>query len=54
MPQVGFEPTISVFQWAKIVHALDRAAIVNGSLSHCRFHILKIMPFPQRKRERER
>jgi hypothetical protein len=26
MPQVGFEPTIPVFERAKTVHALDRAA----------------------------
>jgi hypothetical protein len=25
MPQVGFEPTIPVFQWAKTVHVLDPA-----------------------------
>jgi hypothetical protein len=30
MPQVGFEPTIPVFEWAKTVHALDRAATVIG------------------------
>jgi hypothetical protein len=28
MPRVGFEPTIPVFERAKIVHALDRAATV--------------------------
>jgi hypothetical protein len=28
MPQVKFEPTIPVFQRAKTVHALDRAAAV--------------------------
>jgi hypothetical protein len=26
MPQEEFEPTIPVFEWAKIVHALDNAA----------------------------
>jgi hypothetical protein len=26
MPRVGFEPTIPVFERAKTVHALDRAA----------------------------
>jgi hypothetical protein len=26
MPQVGFEPTIPVFEWVKTVHALDRSA----------------------------
>jgi hypothetical protein len=30
MSQVGFEPTIPVFEWAKTVHALDRAATVIG------------------------
>jgi hypothetical protein len=30
MPQVEFEPTILVFEQAKTVHALDRAAIVIG------------------------
>jgi hypothetical protein len=30
MPQVGLEPTIPVFERAKTVHALDRAAIVIG------------------------
>jgi hypothetical protein len=28
MPRVGFEPTIPVFERAKTVHALDRAASV--------------------------
>jgi hypothetical protein len=28
MPQVGFEPMITVFEWAKMVHALDQAATV--------------------------
>jgi hypothetical protein len=30
MPQVGFEPTIPMFELAKMVHALDRAATVIG------------------------
>jgi NADH:ubiquinone oxidoreductase subunit 4 (subunit M) len=30
MPQVGFEPTISVFHQAKTVHALDCVASVIG------------------------
>jgi hypothetical protein len=30
MAQVGFEPTIPVFERRKIVHALDRAATVIG------------------------
>jgi hypothetical protein len=31
MPQVGFEPTIPVFERAKIVHALNGAATVIGT-----------------------
>jgi hypothetical protein len=30
MPRVGFETTIPVFEWAKTVRALDRAATVIG------------------------
>jgi hypothetical protein len=30
MPQVGFRPTIPVFERAKTVHALDRAANMIG------------------------
>jgi hypothetical protein len=30
MPQVGFELTIPVFERAKTIHALDRAATVIG------------------------
>jgi hypothetical protein len=30
MPQMGFEPTIPVFELTKTVHALDRAATVIG------------------------
>jgi hypothetical protein len=33
MPQMGFEPPIPVFERAKTVHALDRAATVVGCLS---------------------
>jgi hypothetical protein len=32
MPWVGFEPTISAFERAKTVHAIDRAATVIGSI----------------------
>jgi hypothetical protein len=32
MPRVGFEPLIPVFERAKTVHALDRAATVTGVL----------------------
>jgi hypothetical protein len=31
MPQVGFVPTIPVFERAKTVHALDRTATVIGN-----------------------
>jgi hypothetical protein len=31
MPEFGFEPTIPVFEQAKAVHALDRAATLTGS-----------------------
>jgi hypothetical protein len=30
MPRLAFEPTTPVFEWAKPVHALDRAATVIG------------------------
>jgi hypothetical protein len=33
MPQVGFEPTIPVFERAKTVHAWDRVGIVTGKTS---------------------
>jgi hypothetical protein len=33
MPQLGFEPTIPVFERGKTVHALDRAATVIGKHS---------------------
>jgi hypothetical protein len=32
MPFVGFEPTIPVFERAKIFHSLERAAIMIGIL----------------------
>jgi hypothetical protein len=31
MPQGGFEPTITIFERAKTVNALDRAAAVIGA-----------------------
>jgi hypothetical protein len=34
IPQVGFEPTISVFELTKTVHDLDRAATVIFKLSY--------------------
>jgi hypothetical protein len=33
MPQVGFEPTIPVFEPAKTFHALGRAATVIGNIN---------------------
>jgi hypothetical protein len=30
LPRVGYELTISVFEWAKIVHALDSSGTVVG------------------------
>jgi hypothetical protein len=36
MPQVGFEPSIAVFERAKTIHALDSAAIVIGIVLLCR------------------
>jgi hypothetical protein len=41
MPQVGFEPTIPVFEPAKTVHASDRAGTVIGI---CGFVIGKVLP----------
>jgi hypothetical protein len=32
MPRMEFEPTIPVFEWAKTVHALHRAATVIGKI----------------------
>jgi hypothetical protein len=39
MPRVGFETTIPVFERAKAVHALDRAATVRGKDKHCSWQI---------------
>jgi hypothetical protein len=36
MPRVGFEPTILVFEWAKMVHHVDRVATVVGYVCHTR------------------
>jgi hypothetical protein len=32
MPEMGFEPTIHVFERTKKIHVSDRAATVNGLL----------------------
>jgi hypothetical protein len=45
MPQVGFEPTIPVFEWVKTVHALDRAATVAGFLFELFFLFLLSLCF---------
>jgi hypothetical protein len=37
MPRVGFEPTIPVFERAKTVRALERAATVIGERRWCMF-----------------
>jgi hypothetical protein len=34
MPQVGFEPMIPVFEWAKAVNALDHMATVVGIICY--------------------
>jgi hypothetical protein len=34
MPPLGFESTFAVFELAKAVHALERAAIVIGSFNN--------------------
>jgi hypothetical protein len=36
LPRVGFEPTIPVFERAKTVQALDRAATVLGYCKYCK------------------
>jgi hypothetical protein len=38
MPRVGFEPTIPVFERAKTVHALDRAATLIGLMRYLLLH----------------
>jgi hypothetical protein len=41
MPRVGFEPTIPVFERAKTVDALDRAAAVIDDCTHTHTHTLR-------------
>jgi hypothetical protein len=41
MPQVGFKPTIPVFERAKRVHALDRAAAVIGLDNTTNMNLIK-------------
>jgi hypothetical protein len=40
MLRVGFEPTIPVFERAKTVHVLDRAATVIGKCLYYNFKVL--------------
>jgi hypothetical protein len=40
MPGMGFEPTIPVFERAKTLHALDRAAI---AIDTCYYYVLKLI-----------
>jgi hypothetical protein len=40
MPEVRFEPTIPVFERAKTVHVVDRAATVTGTLPFTREYYL--------------
>jgi hypothetical protein len=40
MPQVGFEPMILVFEMAKTVRTLDRAATSIGKISHKEIQII--------------
>jgi hypothetical protein len=42
MSQVGFELTIPVFERAKTVHALDRAANVIGSIKYGSYNKLQL------------
>jgi hypothetical protein len=44
MPRVGFEPTIPSFEWAKTIHALDRAAAVIGNRQE--YQELKLIKCP--------
>jgi hypothetical protein len=41
MPLAGFELTIPVFERAKTLHALDRAATVTGLYSTCSYVSVK-------------
>jgi hypothetical protein len=43
MPEVGFEPTIPVFERAKTVDALDRAATVTDTKIPTGFEIITFL-----------
>jgi hypothetical protein len=45
MHQVGFEPTIAVFEWAKAVHALDRVGTVIGTTNTTAYQIVEVIAF---------
>jgi hypothetical protein len=42
MSRVGFEPMIPVFEWAKTVHGLERAATVVGQKKFSYLQILHL------------
>jgi hypothetical protein len=42
MPQVGYEPTIPVFERAKTDHGLDRAAIAIDKFPELRIKIVEL------------
>jgi hypothetical protein len=44
MPRVALEPTAPVFERAKTVHTLDRAAIVTGCLVFWGLQITSTIP----------
>jgi hypothetical protein len=48
MPQVGFETTIPVFEWAKTVHALDRAATAIGTKKTTKWKMKFTGVYPRR------
>jgi hypothetical protein len=43
MPQVGFEPMIPLFEWAKIVRALDCTTTVISQVASCISYIYKLV-----------
>jgi hypothetical protein len=43
MPEVGFEPTIPVFEQGKTIHGLDRAATVIGCVLYAPCQLYRII-----------
>jgi hypothetical protein len=43
MSQVGFEPTIPVFEWARSVHALHLAATVVSKIKYSRHSLTLVV-----------